>query len=83
MYRDAVEFCKSCGECTTVPGFERRNKPPLHPIPVKRLFQIIGMDVMGLPRIEQGSCYDIVLQNFLTKWPMVFPAPGQKAIRLA
>ena len=83
MYHDAVEFCKNCGECTTVSGCGRRNKPPLHPIPVQRPFQIIGLDVMELPRTEQGNRYVIVLQDFLSKWPMVFPAPDQKAIRLA
>ena len=83
MYRDAIEFCRSCGECATVTGVGRRYKPPLYPILVQRLFQIIGMDIMELPKTEQGNRYAIVLQDFLTKWPMVFLAPDQKAIRLA
>ena len=83
MYKDAIEFSRSCGECATVTGVGRRCKPPLHPIPVQRPFQIIGVDVMELPVTEQGNRYVIVFQDFMTKWPLVFPAPDQKAIRLA
>ena len=83
MYRHAVEFCKSCGECATVAGVGRRNKPLLHPIPVQHPFQIVGLDIMELPKTEQGNRYVIVFQDFMTKWPLVFPAPDQKAIRLA
>ena len=32
---------------------------------------------------ERGNRYVIVFQDFLTKWPLVFPAPDQKAIRIA
>lgn len=83
MYKDVMEFCRSCGECATVTGVGRRCRPPLHPIPVQRPFQIIGVDIMELPVTEQGNRYVIVFQDFLTKWPLVFPAPDQKAIRIA
>lgn len=36
----------------------------------------------GYPKTEQGICYVIVLQDFITKWPLVFAALDQKAIRL-
>ena len=75
MYKDVMEFCSSCGECATVTGVGRRCPPPLHPIPVQRPFQIIGVDIMELPVTEQGNRYVIVFQDFLTKWPLVFPAP--------
>lgn len=83
MYRDILEFCKNCGQCATVTGVGRCSCPPLHPIPVRRPFQIIGVDIMQLPITEQGNQYVIVFQDFLTKWPLVFPAPDQKAMRLA
>ena len=38
---------------------------------------------MELPLTEKGNCYVIVFQDFLTKWSLVFPAPDQKAIRIA
>ena len=64
-------------------GYGRRNQPPLHPISVQRPFQILGVDIMELPVTEKGNRYVIVFEDFLTKWPLVFPAPDQKAIRIA
>ena len=32
MYRDCMNYCKSCLECAIVSGVGRRNKPPLSPI---------------------------------------------------
>ena len=83
MYRDALSFCKNCAECAVVSGTGRKHRPPLHPIPVQRPFQIMGVDIMELPVTQRGNRYVIVFQDFLTKWPLVFPAPDQKAIRIA
>ena len=48
---------------------------------MKRPFQILGVDVMDLPKAERGNQHVVVFQDFLTKWPMVFPVPDQKSIR--
>lgn len=45
MYKHVVQFCRSCGECATVAGVGRQNKPHLHPLPVQCLFQIVGLDI--------------------------------------
>ena len=83
MYSDAVEFGKSCPECAFATGVGRRHNPPLHPIPVQRPFQILGVDIMDLPRTEQGNKHVIVFQDFFTKWPFVFAIPDQKTERIA
>ena len=83
MHKDCVEYYRSCVECAIVKGTGRVHKPPLHPIPVQRPFQIIGVDVMELPVTQQGNRYVIVFRDFLTKWPLVYPAPDQKSIRIA
>lgn len=41
--------------------------------------QIWGIDIMELPKTAKGNKYVIVMLDFLTKWPLVFPAPDQKA----
>ena len=38
---------------------------------------------MDLPRTDQGNKHVVVFQDFLTKFPLVFAIPDQKAIRLA
>ena len=37
---------------------------------------------MELPRTVRGNKYIIVMQDFLTKWPLVFPAPANRIARL-
>ena len=49
MYANVTKFCQSCPQCIVVNSTECVNKPPLHPIPVQRPFQIFGVDVMDLP----------------------------------
>jgi len=41
------------------------------------------LSLMELPKTSKGNKYVIVIQDFLTKWPLVYPAPDQKAIRIA
>ena len=81
MHADIVTFCKSCPECATATGGCRPSKPHLSPIPVQRPFQIIGLDLMD-PVTSQGNRYVVVFQDFLTKWPMVYPVPDQKTERI-
>ena len=82
MYDDAMCFCKSCPECVTVTGSGKLVKPPLHPIPVQRPFQILGVGVIDLPITEKGNKHVVVFQDYFTKWPLVYPVPDQKATRL-
>ena len=67
MYVDTMKYVDSCPECTITAGTGRHYKPPLHPIPVSRSFQIVGADLMELPRTRRGNKYVIVLQDYLTK----------------
>ena len=83
MYGDVITHCRSCPQCAIVNASGKVNKPPLHPIPVERVFQIIGVDIMDLPLTESGNRHVVVFQDFLSKWPLVFPVPDQKAERLA
>ena len=43
----------------------------------------MGINIMELPKISRGNRYVIVMQDFLIKWPLVFPLPDQKANRIA
>ena len=49
-------------------------------IPVDRIFQIFRVDVVDLPKTDRGNQHVVVFQDFLSKWPFVFPLPDQKAI---
>ena len=56
--------------------------PPLQPTPVSRPFQILGVEVMDLPRTERGNKHVIVFQDILIKWPIVVPILDQKTSRV-
>ena len=57
-------------------------KPLLQPISVQRPFQLLGVDIMDLPKTENGNKHVLVFQDFLSKWPVVFPLPDQKTKRI-
>jgi len=42
----------------------------------------MGVDVMDLPVTDSWNRHMVVFQDFLTKWPLIFPVPDQKAVRL-
>ena len=77
-YADVAKHCRRCPQCIFASGGESTGRPPLQPIPVQRPFQIVGIDIMDLPWTEKGNKHVLVLQDFLTKWPMVYPMPDQK-----
>ena len=37
---------------------------------------------MDLPKTKRGNQHVIVFQDFLTKWPLVYPVPDQKSLRI-
>ena len=83
MQRDCIRHTQNCPECVVAGGKNPKClRPPLRSIPVERPFQIVGVDIMQLPRISSGYQYVVVFQDFLTKWPLVFPLKDQKATRL-
>ena len=82
MYTDCLNHGKSCPQCAVSRGTGRKTIPPLKLIPVSQIFQIVGVDVMELPKTHSGNRYVVVFQDFLWKWPMVFPVADQKASTL-
>ena len=82
MFADSEKFAKTCPLCIIATGVGRRFRPMLHPIPVQRPFQVLGIDVMDLPVTKQGNRH-VVVQDLFTKFPLVFPVPDQKAVRIA
>ena len=83
MFADIVHFTRNCPECAVVSGGSKPVKPPLHPIPVQKPFQVVGVDIMELPVTNSGNRYVLVFQDYLTKWSMVYPIPDQKSQRIA
>ena len=69
MYADTLRYARACPQCAIVSGGGKPSRPPLHPIPVRRLFQIVGVDIMELPCTDQGNRYVLVFQDFVEMAP--------------
>ena len=80
---DAEKYARSCPECVIATGVGRRCKSELHPIPVQKPFQVLGIDIMDLPLTERRNRHVVVILDLFSKWPLVFPVPDQKAARIA
>jgi hypothetical protein len=57
MHSDIVQFALNCPEYTIVSGGGPAVYPLLHPIPVQRPFQIVGVD---LPLTKRGNRHVLV-----------------------
>ena len=53
--------------------------PELHPIPVKALWYMVGIDFIGplSPVSKDGSCYILTISDYFTKWVEIIPTSGQ------
>jgi len=65
------------------PEFQRRSKPPLQCIKVGEPFECIGMDIKEFDVSTKGNRYALVFQDYLTKWPEVYPIPDHQARTVA
>lgn len=70
MFNDSINHCKSCPQCTA--------------ITTHTTFQILGIDVMDLPKTQQGNKHVLVIYNYLSKWPCiwVFTISDQRTARI-
>ena len=82
LRRSIAHLAHSCPECAIISGGGRMCRSPLHPIPVQRPFQILDLDIMELPKSATGNRYAIVLQDFLSNWPMIYALPNHSASRI-
>lgn len=83
MYVDTMKYVESCPECTITAGTGKHHKPPLHPIPVSRPFQIVDADLMELPRTRRGNKYVILPAGLPYQMAFAYAFPDQKTLTIA
>ena len=54
MRSDVRRFCRACISCASRRGPGRAVRPPLHPIPVKKPFHRVAVDVLTMPLTSRG-----------------------------
>ena len=53
-------------------------RPPLKSIEVGGIFECIGMDFLEMDTAKSGNKYTLVFQDYLSKWPEVYPVKDRK-----
>ncbi|GFU78523.1 retrovirus-related Pol polyprotein from transposon 412 [Trichonephila clavipes] len=77
---DVEQWCKSCDACSARKGPKIRSRGKLHRYNVGAPFERIAFDILGpLPRTVSGNKYLLVVMDYFTKWPEVYPIPDQEA----
>ncbi|GFW21873.1 retrovirus-related Pol polyprotein from transposon 412 [Trichonephila clavipes] len=81
---DVEQCCKSCDACSARKGPKIRSRGKLHRYNVGAPFERIAFDILGpLPRTASGNKYLLVVMDYFTKWPEVYPIPDQEAPTVA
>lgn len=75
LYTDVADFCKSCPECQLVRPAKKSDRAPLVSLPIIDIpFSRIAMDIVGpLERSRSGNRYILVVADYATRYPEVFP----------
>ena len=75
-----AQFCRSCPECQQAP-VKGPPRAPLQPLPIISVpFQRLGMDVVGpVEKTKAGNRFMLVVTDYATKYPEVFPLKSVKA----
>ncbi|GFT79684.1 retrovirus-related Pol polyprotein from transposon 412, partial [Trichonephila clavipes] len=81
---DVEQWCKSCDACSARKGPKIRSRGKLHRYNVGAPFERIAFDILEpLPRTASGNKYLLVVMDYFTKWPEVYPIPDQEAPTVA
>lgn len=85
FHSDIIEYCKSCPECQLSARSSRGLKAPLISLPIiDTPFKRIAMDIVGpLERSRAGNRYILVIGDYATRYPEVFPLKNVKARQIA
>ncbi|XP_034565106.1 uncharacterized protein LOC117830889 isoform X3 [Notolabrus celidotus] len=84
LRRDVAQFCKSCPQCQ-ITSAKIPSRAPLQPLPIIGTpFERLGMDIVGpVERSKAGNRYMLVITDYATKYPEVFPLKSIKAKSVA
>lgn len=80
LHKEVAQFCKSCPECQ-ITSSNLPSRAPLQPLPIiSTPFERLGMDIVGpVEESKAGNRYMLVITDYATKYPDVFPLKSIKA----
>nr|GFA32705.1 reverse transcriptase domain-containing protein [Tanacetum cinerariifolium] len=79
IYRDAQDLVKSCDVCQRQGKISQRDEMPHNSIQVCQIFDVWGIDFMGLFPSSRGNKYILVVVDYLSKWVKAKALPTNDA----
>nr|GEY52121.1 hypothetical protein [Tanacetum cinerariifolium] len=79
IYKDAYEFVKNCDSCQRQGKISQRDEMPQNSIQVCEIFNVWGIDFMGMFPSSRGNKYILVAVDYLSKWVEVKALPTNDA----
>lgn len=81
---DGMDWVRCCETCARRKGPAINPRAPLISVPIGAPLEMLAMDALGpLPLSNKGNKYMLVVSDYYTKWPEVFPLVDQKAVTVA
>nr|GEV13216.1 reverse transcriptase domain-containing protein [Tanacetum cinerariifolium] len=68
IYRDAQDLVKNCDVCQRQGKISQRDEMPQNSLQVCEIFNVWGIDFMGLFSSSRGNKYILVAVDYLSKW---------------
>nr|GEX79007.1 reverse transcriptase domain-containing protein [Tanacetum cinerariifolium] len=68
IYKDAHEFVKNCDLCQRQGKISQRDEMPQNSIQICEIFDVWGIDFMGMFPSSRGNKYILVAVDYLSKW---------------
>lgn len=79
-----ADWIRRCDQCAIAKGPRQRTRGKMHQYNVGAPFERIAMDIAGpFPISNAGNKYILVVIDYFSKWPEVYPIPNQEAKTVA
>ena len=79
IFKDCFEWVKLCDQCQRIGNISTRHEMPLHGILVVQLFDVWGIDFMGLFPSSFGNLYILLVVDYVSKWVEATACPKNDA----
>nr|GEX96827.1 reverse transcriptase domain-containing protein [Tanacetum cinerariifolium] len=79
IYRDAQDLVKTCDVCQRQGKILQRDEMPQNSIQICEIFDVRGIDFMGLFPSSRGNKYILVAVDYLLKWVKAIALPTNDA----
>ena len=73
LFKDAHQFVSTCEKCQRMRNISRKDEPPMHPILEVELFDLWGIDFMGLFPSSYNNLYILLAVDYVSKWVEAIP----------